>query len=114
MVGTESRVTVATECTGDHVAVVVAVEYATEIRCCGVVAVVGAEGALFLVAAGSVVESEHIGGGDVAGVDVVAPVLVVLSFLNESNSKAVDVGDCAVPDKGVVEVPVEVLWSCYG
>ncbi len=34
---------------------------------------------------------------------------MVLSFLNESNSKAVDVGDCAVPDKGVVEVPVEVL-----
>ena len=71
--------------------------------------VVGRERALLLVGTADVVEAQHVGRRDVAGRDVVAPIAVLLSLLNEGHGEVVQVGKRAVPRQCVVQVPVEGL-----
>ena len=71
--------------------------------------VVGLERALLLVGSLDIMESQHIGRRDVAGMNLVVPIAVLLSFLNQSHGEVVQVVERTVPRQRIVQVPVEGL-----
>ena len=69
--------------------------------------VVGLKRTLLLVGSLNIMESQHIGRRDVAGMNLIVPVAVLLCLLNECHGEVVQVVERTVPRQCIVQVPVE-------
>ena len=71
--------------------------------------IAGPEITLRLVGTRKIVESQYICRGDIASLDIVAPVAVFLCLLNQGHGEVMFLVECLIPGKGIVQRVIEVL-----